>query len=529
MPGFEVRVLPEDKPVVAEAGVSLKHALAAAFIPLRGNCGGKGACGQCRVRVGSEWVLSCLYTVDRDITVWVPEYSRAPRDEPLRDAAYDARYAGRPHEVCVRPEPAASGPLHLAVVIGTTTLSLALVDAYGKTVSEHRMFNPQVVFGEDVISRIIYAEENPGGLLEMRHSVTSEINRHVRAMCKGIRLVASLDVKSATVAGNTTMLHILLGRDIAPIRREALALEALRGVVGRAEEFGLGLGPGALVTVLPQVSCFVGGDVVSGVLASGMAESDDVRLLVDIGTNGELVLGSRQWMVGCACSAGPAFEGGGVTWGMPAVAGAIERVDIDPITLAPSARTIGGGTPFGICGSGLISALSALLGTGLIDRSGRFGGHAKGFVLAESSAGEMIVLTEADVANLIRAKAALYAGARTLLRATGLCWQDLCEILVAGGFGNSLDLERAVSIGLLPDLDRKVFRFVGNTSLEGAKRAARYPDDAAEAERTARSITYIDLAQDHSFLDEFVAASFLPHTDMAQFPTAARGRLEPAP
>jgi len=263
-----------------------------------------------------------------------------------------------------------------------------------------------------------------------------------------------------------------------------------------------------------------------------------VTLFIDIGTNGEIVVGNKDWMTCASCSAGPAFEGGGIKFGMRAGRGAIEQVGINPSTYEPMVLTIGRAKPAGICGSGLIGLAAELFAVGLIDQNGRFvrdlatervreGESGWEYVIsfsAETAIGRDITLTEVDLDNLMRAKAALYAGCKVLLESVGLSFKDLDRVIIAGGFGHYLDIEKAITIGLLPDLPEEKFTFVGNGSLLGARLLSFSRDLLMEAERIARTMTNIELSTSITFMDEFIAAMFIPHTDMEAFPSV---KVEP--
>jgi uncharacterized 2Fe-2S/4Fe-4S cluster protein (DUF4445 family) len=286
------------------------------------------------------------------------------------------------------------------------------------------------------------------------------------------------------------------------------------------------------VYIFPCVASYVGGDIVAGVLGSGIFQRTDITLFMDIGTNGELVVGNKDWLTCASCSAGPAFEGGGIKFGMRAGRGAIEQVRINPTTLEPMILTIGRAKPAGICGSGLIDIVSELLETGVIDQNGKFNRDAatkrvregeSGFeyvlsYAAETQIGRDIVLTEVDLDNLIRAKAAIYAGCKVLLDNVGLSFNDVNTIMIAGGFGHYIDIEKAQMIGLLPDAPSEKFIFVGNGSLLGARLLSFSRELLKETERIARTMTNVELSSSAKFMDEFIAAMFLPHTDQKAFP-----------
>ncbi|MDD2422317.1 MAG: ASKHA domain-containing protein, partial [Heliobacteriaceae bacterium] len=284
---------------------------------------------------------------------------------------------------------------------------------------------------------------------------------------------------------------------------------------------------------LPAVGSYVGGDVTAGVLATQIARSDDLRILIDIGTNGEIVLGNRDFQISCACSAGPCFEGGGIKCGMRAMAGAIDKLEITP-DYKVFFNTLEDQKPVGICGSGLINALAVMWRRGIIDRQGNlkrslstprikeFGDDGWGFVLVESrytAFGREIFVLESEIKNVIRAKAAIFAGMRSLLNHLWLTMDLVTEVLIAGGFGNSLNIENAITIGMLPDLPAEKFRYVGNTALKGAQLVLTHQEAYTEIVDFSRGMTYLELSVGNDFMDEFISATFMPHTDLALFPS----------
>ena len=287
---------------------------------------------------------------------------------------------------------------------------------------------------------------------------------------------------------------------------------------------------------MPSIGGWVGGDVTAGIYAVGMHRSEKVQMLIDIGTNGEIAIGNRDWAIACSASAGPAFEGSGVKHGMKAIHGAIERVEISAEG-AVHYRTVGNGRPRGICGSGLIDLVAGLYKAGFIDRSGhllagrsdriREREGALEFVLVPASrleGGADIVVTEADLSNLLSAKAAVYSGAEVLARATGLDFREIDHVYIAGGFGNYLDREKAIAIGLIPDLPMEKIRFVGNTSILGADLGLLSEGTWQELHAIAESVTYYDLINYPNYYDEFLAARFIPHTDLGRFRSVRHSR-----
>jgi uncharacterized 2Fe-2S/4Fe-4S cluster protein (DUF4445 family) len=428
---------------------------------------------------------------------------------------------------------AADAPLcGLAIDIGTTTVTVWLVDLLtGRVMREASEYNQQIARGEDVISRIIYAGKAEG-TSKLREMVLGTINGLIEAICQRTG-VAPADIAKATVAGNSTMIHLFLG--LAP---ESIRLEPFITTINHlpplpAADVGIAMNPAGIVDPLPGVASYVGADITAGVLSSGVRASPAVTLFIDVGTNGETVLGSSEWLVTCACSAGPAFEGAGVVHGMRADTGAIEEVWIDGNTYEPSCRVIGNVPARGICGSGLISLVAEMFLTGLFDKGGNFnqtlgtprmreGPHGAEYVVAwaaECEGEEDIVITQVDLENLLRAKAAVYAGFNVLADSVGVPLDTVEQVLIGGSFGKYINVEKAVDIGLLPDMPWERFHFLGNTSVKGAywtliDRAAR--DEITEI---ASAMTYIELSADNSFYEAFTSALFLPHTDLSRFPS----------
>ncbi|HHX77720.1 MAG TPA: DUF4445 domain-containing protein [Firmicutes bacterium] len=456
------------------------------------------------------------------------------RQDDFRVTVYLAAYEDFCEVVRVEPGFADNRKNYgLAVDIGTTTVALCLLDLEtGMTLEKQGTYNKQSRYGDDVITRIVHAETKKEGLEELRATVMTTINGLIEeALLKAG--AESKDVHAVVVAGNTTMCHLFLGITPRYIRLEPYTPAVSAFPLIKAAKLGLKISPEAPVYTFPAPASYVGGDIVAGILATGLAKTEKLTLFIDIGTNGELVLGNKDWLLSCACSAGPAFEGGGISSGMRAVAGAVEQVTIDPGTLEVKVKTIGGRKPAGICGSGLISCLAEMRRAGIIDRSGRFnedrpssrlrrGEDEWEFVLVrakEAADNKDILISESDLKNLLRAKAAVYAGIRSLLKAAQL-EEDLIEqVYIAGGFGNYLNITDAVRIGLLPDLPPAKFMFTGNTSLKGARVALLAAEALEEARRINKLMTVIELSDKNEFMEEFMSALFLPHTDLSLFPS----------
>jgi uncharacterized 2Fe-2S/4Fe-4S cluster protein (DUF4445 family) len=435
--------------------------------------------------------------------------------------------------ILLEPGQKITGPFAVAVDLGTTTLVVEIVDLSNREVIGHSSrYNPQMTYGEDVISRIIYAK-NEKSLKKLQREVVRAVEDMVKKVAKKNH-VANDEINVFYVAGNTVMLHLFHGLSPSHIRMEPYVPVTNFSQWVRGDEIGFKAFSNAYVYALPCVASYLGADIVGGLLAAGMGKKGKLRLFMDIGTNGEMVLGNGDWFIGCSCSAGPAFEGGGVKHGMRVAEGAIEEVRIDPRTCEPELVTVGDKPPVGICGSGLIDLIAELFYCGLIDRRGRFhptkrrhlrvkeGESGFEYVIvqaSESGTGEEIVITEADIDNLMRAKAAVFAGLRILVEESGVSFDEVEEFYIAGSFGHYIDVEKAVSIGLLPDLPREKFKFLGNTSILGARLVSLYRGNEGLTKEIASRITYLELARNSKFMDEYVSALFLPHTHLELFPS----------
>lgn len=424
-------------------------------------------------------------------------------------------------------------PYGIALDIGTTTVVVGLVDlTTGKLIRQAGTFNRQANMGDDVISRIVYTEDEKDGLAKIQEVVIETINDLLDEVYEGEGVTAE-DVSVMMVAANTTMVHLFLGIDSSYIRREPYIPATASVPILKAKELGIHIAADGEITCFPAVASYVGGDIVSGALMTGIENQEEIWLFIDIGTNGEMVLGNNEWLMCCACSAGPAFEGGGIEFGMRAMDGAIEKIDIDADDeYSVSYATVNNASPVGICGSGLIDCLSKLRKAGIINRQGKMqqvetwrlrqGDEGPEFVLAsaaESGIDKDIVITEADVENLIRAKGAVFAGIRVMLNKMQLPVEVISKILIGGGFGNYLNLNDSIRIGLLPDLPAEQYEFVGNSSLKGAHKALLSRNTYNHSVELGRSLTYLELSDGNEFYDEYVQAMFLPHTDMTLFPS----------
>ncbi len=427
----------------------------------------------------------------------------------------------------------------LAIDIGTTTVVgklVSLVD--GSVVATAARENGQIPYGEDVIARIHHANESDQGLEELRAVVQGTISDVVSELLT-VSGTQSEEVLAACLAGNTTMEHLYLGVPPRSIRLEPYVPTFCQLSELTAQDVGLQVNPSAAVLLLPCRAGFVGGDITADVLACGMHKREQTAMMIDVGTNGEVVLGNKEWLMACSCSAGPAFEGGEVRHGMRAGAGAIERIELDSKG-GVRYQTIGDAKPRGICGSGLIDLAAELFYHGYIDRAGNFvrednrvltldlityDAVGKAFVVAtgdETAVEGPVFVTEEEVKNLLRTKGAMYAACSQLVKAAGIEFGDLDRIYISGGFGRFLDSWKARLLGLLPDIDEWRYEFIGNGSVEGARLALLSRKAREESRSIFANMTYLELSVSASFMDEFTSALFIPHTDLDRFPSVKR-------
>lgn len=420
----------------------------------------------------------------------------------------------------------------VAIDVGTTTVKAQLLDAnHRKILAENTEYNGQKVYGADVISRIAYCQKQ-GGLEILQSAVVSTINNLIDRLLETSRVTRE-DIAYISLTGNTTMIHLLAGIDPKYIRLSPYTPAANYLPPFKAYIIGINVPEYVYLSTFPMVASYIGGDITAGVIAAGMHQSLDTMVYIDIGTNGQTVIGNSEWMVTAACSAGPAFEGGETKHGMVAVKGAIEDCEISRLDLEPAIKVIGKVKPRGICGSGLINIVAELLKMEIIGRNGRFNAglaskrvrsDCDGFeyVLAwapETEIGNDIVITEIDIANLIRAKAAMYGGFVTLTKGVGIKPGDIDRIVISGAFGNYLNIDKAITIGLLPDLPRDNFSFIGNGSLTGARQAAFSTAIMEQSRDVARKMTNFELSDNSDFMNNYIASLFLPHTNIEEFPS----------
>lgn len=441
--------------------------------------------------------------------------------------------------VRVEPGDTRSRLLGIAVDVGTTTIVVDLVDLVtGKVLGTASDYNRQISRGEDVIARMMHSEEK--GMDELTALARETVNSCIESLLadesrRARAAVSAQDIVSASIAGNTVMTHFFAGLSTGHVRLEPYVPVAHRMPELSGMDLRMLVNPSAKVLLFPSRAGYVGGDVVADVLASGMHRSSNLSLLIDVGTNGEVVLGGKDWLIACSCSAGPAFEGAEVSCGMRAMEGAIDRIRIND-DLSTAYHVIGQGAPLGICGSGLIDLVSELFTHGVIDRKARIqdlgertrpSESGREFViewrrkLGSDGTADMAI-TDADLQNLLRTKAAIYGACAVLLRKTGESLDEIHRVFIAGGFGYHLDIERAISIGMFPDLPRKNYRFIGNGALGGARLALLSKRRRKEAEDIFEKMTYLELSVDNEFYDEFSSSLFIPHTDIGKFPSVGK-------
>jgi uncharacterized 2Fe-2S/4Fe-4S cluster protein (DUF4445 family) len=420
----------------------------------------------------------------------------------------------------------------LAIDIGTTTVAMVLTDLRtGKLLAGGSGGNGQIRFGADVINRII-ASTKPGGLERLRNAVLEETLHPLIARVCNTAGIESGGIYRAAVAGNTTMVHLFAGVYADYLRLEPYVPAFFHKEGFRSVDLGLNLNPDAEILLAPSIGSYVGGDITAGVFASGIYRKESFSLFVDLGTNGELVFGNAEMLMSCACSAGPAFEGGDISCGMRATDGAIEECSIDDATMEPKIGIIGpeGQKAGGICGSGLIDTIGELFRCQIINAKGKFiregrrivrdeyGGAS--YVLAfagESVTGSDIALNETDIDSFIRAKGAIFSAIRTMLAIVDFPVDAIEEVYVAGGLGSGLNVEKAIRIGMFPRIAPEKYHYIGNTSLAGAYAMVNSRGAAAKVIETGGGMTYLELSSHPGYMDEFMAACFLPHTDGSLF------------
>lgn len=449
-------------------------------------------------------------------------------------------------EVCVKGEqrdgaftcmeitaPSDTALVGCAIDIGTTTVTMVLVDLEsGRILAKGSSGNGQIRYGADVINRII-EQSKPGGRKKLQDAIIKEtLSPIIANLCKSAGICAR-SILRLSVGANTTMNHLFVGVDTQSVRMEPYVPSFFSWEGLLAGDVKLPANPLAPVLIAPNIGSYVGGDITAGTLAAGLWDRDEMSLFIDLGTNGELVFGNRDFMMSCACSAGPAFEGGDISCGMRATDGAIEACTLDKISMEPTLSIVGepGQRPVGICGSGIIDIISELFRCGIINAKGLFiregervqrDAHGMGrFVIAraeDSETGREVSINEVDIDNFIRAKGAIFSAISTLLASVDMPVEAIDRVYVAGGIGSGINMKNAVNIGMFPDVELEKFCYIGNSSLAGAYAMVMSDEAGRKLSEIAANMTYLELSTHPGYMDSFVAACFLPHTDSSLFP-----------
>ncbi len=421
----------------------------------------------------------------------------------------------------------------LAVDIGTTTVSAVLVDLdTGEILSKGSAGNGQIRYGADVINRIV-EQQKIGGTRKLQKAIIDEtLLPLIDTLCQDAGILKKR-IFHMTVASNTTMNHLLLGINADFLRMEPYIPAFFHTRPILTSKLGIDLAPAAKLAITPNIGSYVGGDITAGTLASMIWNTPELSMLIDLGTNGEIVFGNNEFLMSCACSAGPAFEGGDISSGMRATHGAIEAVTIDEETMEPDMTVIGDIRPVGLCGSGLIDLIAELFRTGIINGKGKFIREGRrvtrdefdigSYVLAfpdESASGRRVAINEVDIDNFIRAKGAIFSAIMTLIGSLGFEPDVLEKVYVAGGIGSGINIRNAIRIGMFPDLPLDKYNYIGNSSLAGSYAMLSSEDAAKKLFEISESMTYLELSTQAGYMDSFVAACFIPHTDTSLFPSS---------
>ena len=437
-------------------------------------------------------------------------------------------------EICSPEDTAIVG---CAIDIGTTTVTMVFTDlTSGKLLAKGSSGNGQIRYGADVINRIIESGR-PGGKAKLQNAILKEtLNPIIANLCKSANINAR-SILRLSIGSNTTMNHLLLGVDADPVRMEPYIPSFFSWEGLLAGDLKLPANPLAPVLIAPNIGSYVGGDITAGTLAAGIWDKDEMSLFIDLGTNGELVFGNRDFLMSCACSAGPAFEGGDISCGMRATDGAVEACTIDKDTMDPTLDIIGepGQKVVGICGSGIIDIISELYRCGIINARGLFDregkrirrdAHGMGrYVIAfeeESETGREVSINEVDIDNFIRAKGAIFSAIETLLNSVDMTVELIDHVYVAGGIGSGINMKNAVNIGMFPDVELEKFSYIGNSSLTGAYAMCVSDPANQKCAEVAANMTYLELSTYPGYMDSFVAACFIPHTDRSLFPSSVQ-------
>ncbi|MCW4012335.1 MAG: ASKHA domain-containing protein [Candidatus Bathyarchaeota archaeon] len=536
---FEVIFQPDGKRDIFKAGTTLLEAARSLGVDINSVCGGAGACGKCIIRiisgktsppVESEYKyisetniengyrLACLQKIVSDMVVLVPEESRTGTQR-LQTEGLDT-------PVTLDPVATEQG-LGFAADIGSTKLAGYLLDlSNGEVLTVSTEMNPQIPYGEDIITRITNAIQKPRNNQVLHEALVDGIRKLINDACIKTERDPE-DIKDTVLVGNTAMQHFILGIDLHSLSRNPFMPENL--AQRNLPQETLNLAPKSPIYIPPLIAGFVGADCVAATLATGLHEAEETSFLMDIGTNTEIVIGDKNKLVACSCASGPAFEGAHIKYGMRAATGAIEGVWINPETLEPSIRTIDNGTPIGLCGSGLIDLLAEMLKTGIMDSTGRLNRIDHPRLREHNSVYEYVVawgdepshdiaITQLDIRELQKGKAAIYSGAYVAMNRLNLTPRDIKNVYIAGAFGTYIDKQSATLIGMIPEFPQNNIQQVGNAAGTGARMMLLSRKAREEAENIPKQVEYIELATSPSYNKEYIDALMLPHRNLARFP-----------
>lgn len=528
----EVRIFEQAKSDIAEAGIEFKNDLEVVDVKMEVPSLDDTMPDNERL----IWALQAQCGVERVKITFaaLKKLSDALRQSGFHLKCVVRRTAEKLEVLDVMPKGAIPQVGGLAIDIGTTTVSSLLVDMLtGKILAKASSGNGQIRFGADVINRII-EQQKVGGRKKLQKAIVDEtLNPLVDSLCRASGF-AHENIFRICIASNTTMNHLLFAVDADPVRMEPYipTFYEVGGIY--ADDLGIDINPHSRVIIAPNIGSYVGGDITAGTLASAIWNKEEMSLFIDLGTNGELVFGNSEFMMSCACSAGPAFEGGDISCGMRATDGAIEACTIDKETMEPTFTIVGdeGQKPAGICGSGIIDIISELFRCGIISPKGKFIREGErirhdqygmgSFVLAfreDAASVKDIELTEVDIDNFIRAKGAIFSAIRVMLQSLDFDVTMIDRVYVAGGIGSGINMRNAVNIGMFPDIELDKFTYIGNSSLSGAYAMLCSTEAENKVSEVARNMTYLELSNEPTYMDEFVASCFLPHTDAMLFPS----------
>lgn len=527
----EIAIFEDTKKKITDAGLELKNSMQVITISMEEPTLDDTMPDNERV----TWAVQAATGLDR---VRIPYSVLKKMPDVLRESHFQAQCVVRvtPNDVFLYdmlPMEAKAVVGGLVVDIGTTTVSALIVDMLsGEILAKASSGNGQIRYGADVINRIIETTK-PGGIKKLQDAVIKEtINPMIHEMCRSIHLPEN-QIYRMCVASNTTMNHLFAGINADYLRTEPYIPAFFKTNSLFASDVGIEINGDAHIIMAPNIGSYVGGDITAGTLVSMIWNRPEFSLFIDLGTNGELVFGNSDFMMSCACSAGPAFEGGDISCGMRATDGAIEACTIDKETMEPTYRVVGepGTKPVGLCGSGIIDVISELFMTGIINPKGKFVREGKrvrhdhygmgSYVIAfEEEAGSVkdVEITEVDIDNFIRAKGAIFSAIRTMLSSLDFDVSMIDDVYVAGGIGSGINMQNAVNIGMFPDVPLEKFHYIGNSSLTGAYLMLLSTQAEKKTYELASNMTYMELSTVPTYMDEFVGACFIPHTDASMFP-----------